>query len=324
MTTRSKLDHAIALLRHEFAALEKGTPRRELRAAIEADLPVSLGTRECIENAYRALREVDREIWQYAFMEYQLPVAEVSPENVAFFRTEFREVADLIRNAHHYEEGFGDFAPILSGVETKERHGSVHAAMSAAVSRWFPDEGDSDELTQRGIDLERARDLIDESWFKPDEWLDHRSSMSPILLNYSTYKLPGHLRYVIGEAYQAFGFGLWGGAIILSRAVVEAAIQANAQRLGIALQKLVGGKKVSRELKELINDCDRLFPGIGKRLHAIREIANSTIHASTTPRSDKSLGELTALRKAKAAECLAELPTLVETLFGCSATAPIK
>ena len=324
MITRSKLDEAIALLRHEFVALEKSTPRAELRASIEADLPVSLGTRECIENAYRALREVDREIWQYVFMEYQLPVAEVAPENAAFFRTEFREIADLIRNAHHYEEGFGDFAPILSGAETKERQGSVHAAMNAAVNRWFPDEGDSDELTQRGIDLERARELIDESWFKPDAWLDQRSSMSPILLDYSTFKLPGQLRYVIGEAYQAFAFGLWGGAIVLSRAVIEAAIQANAQRLGIALQKFVGGKKVSRDLKELIDDCDQRLPGIGERLHAIRRIANSTIHASAAPSADKNLCELTALRKANAAKCLAELPTLIEALFGCSAAMPNK
>lgn len=237
---------------------------------------------ELLQKLTSIITKVQRSLSEHLADTAHAPIVILSSGHLAFYRSTLEPNAQTLHDAYWQVSGLkellGDF-PTSSN--DKLRKTPVANALSWGVERWIDmvDENEKYDWLDRGFDLDAAFDFAQEPLFQPDDWLENRRLLHPVLIDKPTSKIRDHIRYRLSEIYRAFTFGLWMATVTLCRSVIEFTIKDSASRLGIELTRPnARGVSEDKRLAELVSDVAEKIPTLKDHLETVRDTANRVLH----------------------------------------------
>jgi hypothetical protein len=188
-------------------------------------------------------------------------------------------------------------------------------AVSWALERWWTmlDEGEQDDLLERGFNIEAALDLVNKGFFAPDCWLENQRLLRPVLVDRPLYAVPLHVQERFREIYRSFTYSLWMSAICLSRSVAEFAIIDNGPRLGLDITSIWNGKKTFKSFESLIYEVAKKYPDLRPRLEKVRMTGNRILHPKR--KNDVEVISFPKVERDEALKCIKSTRFVVERLY---------
>lgn len=242
------------------------------------------------------------------------PVLSVPAAHKVFYDTVLRPHGKALQRAHLEIGGLGFFADFFLDDDHESRQQSVILdTINCGLELWDAIENDEDrsELLDRGLNIERARDVVSMPWFRPDDWLENLRLLQPVLVDRPPQDLRIHVRYRLTEIYRAFGFGLWMAAIALSRSLVEFSLSANAARFGISTTVTgISGRQEDKSLKRLGEEVSSKLPELAQPIETVREAGNRILH----PKKRDVVAHPAVMRN-EALGCISATRRIVEVLY---------
>lgn len=309
------LNAAIAVARQQFNELTKLVSLEELKAFELGSGLKRQRIAALLESLVLFLSRIDHQLTNTTPSDTSVPIARVAAAHIAFYR-DLQANHGVILRAHwecrgHREilEGFED----LFDYEPPGSSMSLRSAISWGLERWVGqlDQEELDDWRERGFAIEKALDVVSESWFQPDRWLENMRLLRPLLVDHPVSNIRNHVRERLVEIYRAFTYGLWMSSIALCRSLLEYALKEKAAQLQVETTYIgPHGTREEKSLKHLGEEISTRLPLIEKHIERVRDTGNRILHPKK-----RDVVALPKVRRDEALKCIESTRLAIERLY---------
>jgi len=235
MTMAAELNGSIAVAKQAYDELMGLTTMHDLGAQRFGTGPKRDRVESLLETLNTHVGAIQLALSQQVAESGEAPIISIPVSHRAFYNDVVRPHGTSLQKAFIHICGLGMLAGIFDDRDGGKTRAARLDAMRVGLQRWMDGLGDDElfDLSDRGLNLEGALEILDMPWFEPDQWARNFAQLQPVLLDRRPEVMNEHVRHRLMEIYRAFAFGLWMSAIALSRSLVEFSIKQNAGRLGI-------------------------------------------------------------------------------------------
>lgn len=309
-----EIESQVALAKQYYEELVHLVPIEQLKSGNFGADASRLRVEDLLQKLTSLATKIQGQLSEHLSNVDQPPIVTVSSGHLAFYQRELEPNIQLLKNAYWEITGLKELlGDLFMEQPEKPRKTPVANALGWGVERWVTmlEEGEEEDWLERGFDPNAAFDFSQEPLFQPDEWLENRRLLQPVLIDKATSKIRDHIRYRLIEIYRAFTFGLWMAAVALCRSAIEFAIKDSASRLGIEVARIgVRGTPEDKRLAELISDVGEKLPALKVHLEAVRDTGNRVLH----PKKRDVIAFPRVLRD-EALQCIKATKKAVEGLY---------
>ncbi len=308
-----ELNRSLALAKQHYEELVALVPMGALeRREYGTDLKRQR-VEELLKKLTGLITVIRQRLSEHLTQKEESPILELSPGHKTFYTTILDPHAEKLYDAYWDITGLSELNDLLKGLDTSRKGTPVANAISWGIERWeqMVDEDEKTEWFERGFDLETAFEFVSFPFFEPDDWLENFRLLRPVLVDRPARSIPQHVQYRLREIYRAFTFGLWMGAIGLSRSVTEYSIIDNASRLKIEVTRTNRrGNVETKSLEHLIDAVSAVRPTLRTPMETIRDAGNRILH----PTKHDVIAFPKVMRQ-EALDCVTHAKAIVESLY---------
>lgn len=303
------LNATLAVARQQFEELTRLVSIDELRALQLNDGAKRRRIEALLESLNKALATIERELRTEA----EVPVTQLGPSHIKFFREHLEPNATVLRHAYWESIGLRDLFESFDEYKPQHPSHAVKEAIGWGLERWrdMLDDDELEEWHSRGFAINSAIEAVDLPWFEPDRWLENMRLLRPVLLDRPPQHVRDHVRYRLTEIYRAFTFGLWMSSVALCRSLLEYSLKETAQKCGIERTKTgYRSETEDKSMKELCDEFSEQFPSLTPALEQVRNAGNRIMHA----RKHDVIAYPKVLRE-EALACIRSMRQSLETIY---------